>query len=125
MLTKLRYGADSVLQLDIPTDSLIAHCYAPRGQAIADVATELKHCLENPLDFPALSLSVVPGDKVAIALDHEVPQASIFVREIVRVLLACEIQPADITIVRNHGDSATVDPRELLDEDLRKQVQFV
>jgi len=125
MLTKLRYGADSVLQLDVPSDSLIAYCDAPRGKPISDVAAELRQRLESPLDFPALALSVVPGDKVAIALDHEVPQAAVLVHEIVRVLLAQEILASDISIVRNSADAMAPDPRELLPEDVRAEVQFI
>ena len=125
MLTKLRYGTDSVVEFDLPDDALVAHCDAPRGKPIVDVADAMRTALENPLDFPPLAKSVVPGDKVAIALDYAVPQAGKIVAGIVEALIAADIQPEDITIVRTPMDDPSIDPRSALTEDLRSVVGLV
>ena len=61
MLAKLRYGSESVLELELPTEALVAYCDAPRGEPIRDVRGALHSALEQPFDFPPLANSVVPG----------------------------------------------------------------
>jgi nickel-dependent lactate racemase len=122
MLTKLRYGIDSEVEFDLPETTLVAHCDAPRGEPICDVAEAVRTALANPLDFPPLAKSVVIGDKVAIALDHGVPQAAQLIAGIVESLLTAEILPEDIMIVRTQADDPAIDPRAALSEDLRSRV---
>ncbi len=126
MLAKLRYGIDSELTLDLKADALVAHCDAPRGEPLDDLAAALRAALEQPLDFPPLARSVVPGDKVAIALDHAVPQGALLIAGIVDVLQAAGIEPCDITIVRTPADETdgAGDPRALLAADIRSQVHL-
>ena len=127
MLAKLRYGIDSELKLDLPAETLVAHCDAPRGEPLAAPAASLQSALREPLDFPPLAQSVVPGDKVAIALDHGVPQAPLIIAGIVDVLVAASVQPEDITIVRTltDVDAQAADPRGQISADYRPLVQLL
>lgn len=126
MLTNLRYGIDSTLRLDLSDDALVAQLDTPRGEALADVPSALRESLCTPLDFPPLARSVVPGDRVAIALDHGVPRAAELIRGIVDELVGTGIEPGNITIVRTSADAADRlhDPRRLLSGDVAVEVQL-
>ena len=54
---------------------------------------------ESPLEFPPLSAATVPGDRVAIAVDADVPQAADIVRGTVESLQRAGIEPGAISIV--------------------------
>ena len=127
MLATLRYGNDSQFTLDLEADALVAHCEAPRGEPLVDVATSLRAALDVPLDFPPLAQAVVPGDMVAIALDHAVPQADVLIAGIVDVLVAAKVRPEDITIVRTSADAQerAADPRAQLAPELLSKVQLL
>jgi nickel-dependent lactate racemase len=125
MLTKLRYGADAELTLDLPAESVLAVCNAPRGDAQPDAFAAVKRAIEEPLEFPPLARSVVPGDRVALALAAGVPKAAETVAAIVEQLLAGGVSAEDITIVRTIEEkAATPDPRSQLGEDVRQQVKL-
>lgn len=126
MLTKLRYGIDSTLQLELPEQTLVANLDAPRGRPLADPGLALRESLRAPLDFPPLAKSVIPGDRVAIALDHGVPRAAELVAGIVAELVEAGIEPGNITVVQTAIDAANHvrDPRSLLPENWQKSVQL-
>ena len=69
-----RYGAQDALELELPTDRLVACCGAPVEPSVGDVRAATTAALESPLAFPPLSRAVVPGDHVVVALDRDVPQ---------------------------------------------------
>ena len=60
--------------------------------------------LAEPLDFPPLSLSTVPGDRVAIAVDRAVPCAADVVRGVVDALHSAGIEDDAISIVTTDGE---------------------
>ena len=60
--------------------------------------------LAEPLDFPSLSLSTVPGDRVAIAVDAAVPCAAQVVRGVVDALHGAGVDDDAISIVTTTGE---------------------
>jgi nickel-dependent lactate racemase len=124
MVPALRYGIDSTLDFNVAEEALVAWCDAPRGEALADVGPSVDQALASPLEFPPLARSVVPGDKVAIALERDVPQAAELVGRTARALVAAGILPEDITLVRAFGeaDSAQADPLAALPDDVRAAI---
>ncbi|HEV3416439.1 MAG TPA: lactate racemase domain-containing protein, partial [Pirellulales bacterium] len=101
----LRYGANSTLELDIEPVALLADCRAPRGVAVADPVAVLSAALADPLDFPQLRQAVIPGDRVVLALEPELPQAPALVSAVVSSLLEAGAAAADICIL--HAGGAT------------------
>ncbi len=110
MITQLRYGLESQVTLDVPADRLIAL----RG--VPDAARRWPTLLGRPkrrcapLAYPPLAQLVVPGDKVCLALDDGVPQASAVVGTIVDGLVAAGIEPGDITLIRGPSGAGQRDP---------------
>ncbi len=97
---QLRYGESAVLQVDVPSEALIADCTQIKGEVIGDVAAAVSAALAAPLDFPPLAAAVVPGDRVVIALDPDVPQRAEIVAGIVNSLLETEIEPGNIIVLQ-------------------------
>lgn len=89
----------------------------------ADVAAAVIRALEEPLEYPALAAGIVPGDRVAVAVDGTVPCLGSVVRGAVLALRQAGVEPADISIVTT--DAETVDRcREEL-EAVAAEVKFV
>jgi nickel-dependent lactate racemase len=109
MLAKLHYGRLQTIEINVADDSLLAYLGDPQQSPI-DVPAALAEALSAPLDFPPLAQAVVPGDKVALAITHDVPQTPAIVAELTKVLTAVGIDPRDITVVveptgETHGPS--------------------
>jgi nickel-dependent lactate racemase len=104
MSSKLRFGLDRAIELDLPPTAVRVECATPRrcGDAAADTADALR----EPLDFPPLRQATVPGDRVALALAAGVPQADAVIAALVANLLDSGVDPHDITIVRTSADVA-------------------
>src|SRR4051812_17735770 len=123
-MTCLRYGIASSLDLKIAERSLVAWCDAPRGEPLADVGDAVRKALAEPLDFPPLARAVVPGDKVAIALDSGVPQSEELVSGAVNMLLSAGVLADDITLVVSPSNQGGVarDHLSLLAQDVRASI---
>src|SRR3954451_8022286 len=87
MNLSLRYAVQSELALELPENTVVTRCEAPRGKPLADVAAAVDRALADPLELPALKLAVVPGDQVVLALEPRVPAAEIIVARTIRALL--------------------------------------
>ncbi|MDA1015976.1 MAG: lactate racemase domain-containing protein [Planctomycetota bacterium] len=89
---------------------------------------QLRKQLGQPLDFPALHLSVIPEDRVTIALDQNTPCVAGLIAEIWRVLENRGVPVGNVTIVQAVGDTtaaATTDPRAEIAEDDRESMHWV
>ena len=95
MSSVLHYGVDSVVEIE-STGDLVADCRTPRGEPLADIAAAVSSALSEPLDFPPLRRSVVPGDRVAVALGAGVPHAAALASSLVANLLEAGIAPGGI-----------------------------
>jgi nickel-dependent lactate racemase len=120
MISTLRYGCDSSLRLEVASDALVAHCDAPRGRPLADVAAAVDRALADPIGSPRLAQAALPGDKVVLALAEGVPHAATIVARTVEALVAAGVGEADITVVRTLLDSQIApDPLAELRQQLR------
>jgi len=115
-----RFGAQSSATLDVPSEALIAICEAPRGRPIDDLPAAVDRALAEPLEFPPLAQSVVPGDKVVLALASGVPQGATIVERTLAVLQAAGIDRHDITLIRTQDDvdAGSADPLAALPREL-------
>src|SRR4051794_24015920 len=64
-----------------------------------DPAAAMIEALAAPLEFPPLSAGIVPGDRVAIAMDSAVPSLAKVLRGAFDFLQRAGIEPADISVV--------------------------
>jgi nickel-dependent lactate racemase len=72
--------------------------------SVDDPAAATVQALAEPLEFPPLSSATVPGDRVAIAVDHDVPHAAAIVRGVIEVLHRAGIDDDGIAIVTTDGE---------------------
>jgi nickel-dependent lactate racemase len=123
MISTLRYGCDSSLRLELASEAVVAHCAAPRGQPLVQVAQAVDRALAEPLEFPALVQAALPGDKVVLALADAVPQAATIVARTVEVLLAAGVAASDITLLRTMSEVETApDPLGELRPDVGRHI---
>ncbi|MCE9546098.1 MAG: lactate racemase domain-containing protein [Planctomycetia bacterium] len=123
----LRYGIGSEVTLSLAPTAQVTRCGRPPGEPLDDPSAAMAAALVDPLDFPPLSQSVVPGDRVTIALDPGLPQAAGLVAGVVDTLLAAGVAPADITLLRSSaGLSADAnDPRSGLNSAVAAAIELV
>jgi Lactate racemase N-terminal domain len=72
-----------------------------------DAAAAAFRALAEPLDFPPLSAGIVPGDRLAIAVDESVPCLAGIVRGAYDAAIVAGVEPDAISIVAT--DAATLD----------------
>lgn len=91
----------------------------PRNAAAVSAA--VREALAAPLDFPPLESTVVPGDRVAMAVDASVPQVAAVVRGVYDSLRSVGIESNSISVVT--GSAVTTELcREVLGD---REVQFI
>ena len=89
-----------------------------------DVAKAVVEALSEPLDYPPLSASIVPGDRIAIALDESVPCVPEIVRGIVESLNRAGIDNDGISVVTRDAESSRLCSAELT-KDGQNMIAFV
>jgi nickel-dependent lactate racemase len=119
----LEYGSDAYVDLDVPADRLLAVCAEPLGEPIVDVASAVDAALAEPLNYPPLARATVPGDRIVLALEHSVPQATGLVAAIAGYLVEYGTAADHISVLSTPEAAASEgDPRELLPEAWRREV---
>jgi nickel-dependent lactate racemase len=98
----IRLFDDSAL-LHVPQDRLAAP-YCHEEHRSDDAAGLLRSALADPLGYPRLNQSVLPGDRVTIAVDPELPQAATLVRELLADLIAAGCETSDLTVLVARGE---------------------
>lgn len=129
MRISVRFGKDECFEAEVASDRVVGVCLGPRAEPLSDPGEELSGQLEHPLDFPPLRQAVVPGDRVAIALDDALPQADVLVEPIVERLLQARVGPGEITLLSpgagaGGSNGETNDPRAALPPPLRERVRW-
>jgi nickel-dependent lactate racemase len=71
-----------------------------------DPAAAAIDALAEPVSFPPLAASIVPGDRVAIALDEGVPSAAGIVRGVVESLCHAGVEEEAISIVTHDAEAS-------------------
>ncbi|OHB73633.1 MAG: hypothetical protein A2V70_04715, partial [Planctomycetes bacterium RBG_13_63_9] len=101
----LRYGTDSSLDLELSDGKLPVECGTPRGRPPDDLAAAVSDALRNPLDYPPLARSTTPGDRVVLALDQGIPQATQITAAVILALVDARVDPDGITVLRTPADA--------------------
>lgn len=113
MMKSLQYGRDGKVALEVPEEALVADLVTAQGSPLEDPVAAVRAALADPIDFPALSRTVLPDDRVAIAVEAGLPCAPELVAGVVSALTDVGTPPELISIVRASGDKAVSD-RQLL-----------
>ena len=96
---RLDYGADDPLLLEVDDDALVADCRGPEG-VVGEAARQLvTAALASATAGPPLESHVVPGDRVAIGLTGDLPQAAEIATATVERLISAGIDPVDISLL--------------------------
>jgi nickel-dependent lactate racemase len=82
----------------LPPDRLVGGSLPSVGTAESPAAL-VRAAVAQPLGYPPLSQSILPGDRVTIALDPELPQLVIVADELLRDLLSAGVEPSQITML--------------------------
>ena len=124
MTCVLSYGIDARVDLDLPDDTLLAVYDEPLGESLDDPTAAIDAALGEPLNFPPLAQATVPGDRIVLALDHGVPQATTVVAAVVNYLVEQGAAADHIAVLKTPAAVAAGerDPRELLPELWRDEV---
>ena len=107
---RLDYGADDPLLLEVDDDALVADCRGPEGVAGDAARQVVTAALAVATAGPPLESHVVPGDRVAIGLTGDLPQAAEIVTATVERLISAGIEPADITLLHAPPLDGTASP---------------
>jgi nickel-dependent lactate racemase len=125
-MADFRFGSHGSIRLDVPENILVGEFVHPRGVPIDDVQGAALEALREPIGFPPLSQAAVPGDKVAIAVDPDVPRAGQVVTAIVAELGSSGVSAEDISVLivgRSKPDEGEL--IEDLDAGVRGRVQLI
>jgi len=79
---------------------------APMWSEDLDASEVVMASLAEPVDFPPLASAMVPGDRVAIALDEAVPCAASVVRGAVEAFRYAGVEMQDIAIVTAESETS-------------------
>jgi len=116
----LRYGIDSSVHLELADGTPPQQCGTPQGRPLDDPQAAVARALVEPLDYPPLAHSTTPGDRVVLALDRSVPQASQVIAAVIHALVEAGVDPDGIAILRTQADveAGGDDPCRLLSRSL-------
>ena len=89
-----------------------------------DAAQATIDALAQPLEFPPLSAAIVPGDRVAIAVDEAVPRAANIVHGVVESLCGAGIDSEAISIVTRDAETSQICRTELAKQG-QSSVKFI
>lgn len=83
---------DDQIAFDVSDDRLVAAWNGPEGMPLDAVREQLRRDLEAPRGYPPLRQNVVPGDRVALAIDPNVPDVSRLVALVAEVLTEAGVE---------------------------------
>lgn len=106
MSTSLQYGRDQALSIDVTKGSLVAEPIHAQGAPLDNPIGSVQEALAQPIGFPPLNQTVLPSDRVAIAVEAGMACAPGLVAGVVEALLAVGTPPELISIIRAQGDTA-------------------
>jgi nickel-dependent lactate racemase len=99
---------DESLALELPGEALVGRWDGPPGIESADAAAALRRVLEHPVDFPPVGQMVVPGDRVAIALDSTLGRVDTVLHVLAELLRASGVNHRDVTVVATPNGRVTL-----------------
>ncbi len=95
---------DEQLELEPPDEMLVGLWKGPAGLAGEAAVAAVRNALEHPLGFPPVRQAVVPGDRVAIALDSSPGIAGPALSVLIDLLCHSGVEPRDVTVVASPGN---------------------
>lgn len=98
MLVGVDFG-DERIDIETSGAEVLGVWTGPERVPRETIADQIRSGLDDPRGYPALKLAVVPGDRVALAVDHRLGEVSDFLAEIVRILKHAGVEPASIRVV--------------------------
>ena len=99
---------DEQLELELPDEMLVGLWKGPAGVAGEAAVAAVRNALEHPLDFPPVRQAVVPGDRVAIALDSSLGEITPVLSVVVDLLYQSGVEPGDVTVVTSPANRASL-----------------
>jgi hypothetical protein len=90
---------DEQLELEVPDDRLVAAWEGPAGASGAETARMVAEALERPREYPPLKQSLVPGDRVVIAFDAELPHPRAVLEPICEALRGAGVDAGAIAVL--------------------------
>jgi nickel-dependent lactate racemase len=105
-MTVLHYGTDSSVTLQFAAGVPLEQCGTPQGMPLVDPVAAVVAALEQPLEYPPLSLTTTPGDRIVVALGSGLPQVAQVTAGVVQTIMAAGIDADGITILRPEADAA-------------------
>ncbi len=127
MTKRLHFGLHSTIEYEPVQSGAIVQWDGPRGTAVDNATAATAAALAEPLGFPPLGRAIVPGDKVVLALEPDVPCPAQIVAATIVALVGGGVAASDITILqaeRSDQDSSVADPRSGLSEQYRNGVEL-
>lgn len=123
-LISLEYGSSGHWQRDFPDESLLHFHRGPDPHADPSVA--VNEGIQQPLEFPSLELAMVPGDRVVVVLDRNIPSAAEIIRGVCGASAAAGVDPENLLILQpaSMTEPKLEDPRRLLPADVREKVSW-
>ncbi|MCA9246059.1 MAG: DUF2088 domain-containing protein [Planctomycetales bacterium] len=126
MELKLPYGLASSLTLDVPADNLLADWSSAGDLSLPDLSHAVQQALAAPRGYPSLAQAIVPGDRVTIVPDEDVPQAAEISAAVIASLLEGGLEPEAITVLHTGAsDGAILALDALLPTQVSERVQRV
>jgi nickel-dependent lactate racemase len=113
--------------LEFAEGTLLAECGTPSVVPVSDPSEAVRNALIEPLDYPPLTRTATPGDRVALALDEGLPQASEVVAAVIHALLQAGVDPDGITVLQTVDDRrlGMVEPGPWLAADVRQRIRLL
>jgi hypothetical protein len=97
---------DESVEFDLSPESLVGSWSGPAGANGEVLIRSLRSTLEHPIEYPPLRQMVVPGDRVAIALDGALIDVRPLLAVIAEILTQSGVAGEDVTVVTTAAASA-------------------
>ena len=121
---RLPYGYDEEVTLSVDAARLVLH----HGEVpvVSDVLNLARRALATPLDVPGIAQSLVPGDRIVIALDADTPGKAEIVAAIWEELSLAEIEADDVIVLQPASlrPGTSDDPRSQLPQEVAEAMQW-
>jgi hypothetical protein len=99
---------DEVVEFDLPGESLLGCWSGPAGGTAEAAESALRGALEQPLEYPPLRQLVVPGDRVAIALDSTLTDVRLVLGVVDEILRQAGVVRGGVSVVATPGATAAL-----------------
>jgi Lactate racemase N-terminal domain len=90
---------DKTLELELPDEQCVAVWRGPAGHTHAASPEIVRAALEAPRDYPPLRQTVVPGDRVTIALDPAISEPGVVLGAIAEILREAGVDGENLTVL--------------------------